>query len=69
MTSEGLGEMFEDDFAEIGAEKFPLMSMGRTRDTADGERGPLLSFISISQQYKKLVLTVVSILISLFSMT
>ena len=28
MTSEGLGEMFEGDFADTCGEKFPLMSMG-----------------------------------------
>ena len=28
MTSEGLGEMFEDDSADTCAVKFPLVSMG-----------------------------------------
>ena len=28
MTSEGLEEMFEDDFADRCAKKIPLMSMG-----------------------------------------
>ena len=28
MTSEGLGEMFEGDSADILGEKFPLVSMG-----------------------------------------
>ena len=28
MTSEGLGEMFEGDYADICAGKFPLVSMG-----------------------------------------
>ena len=28
MTSEGLGEMFEGDFADTCTEKFPPMSMG-----------------------------------------
>ena len=28
MTSEGLGEMFEDDSADTCAGKFPLVSMG-----------------------------------------
>ena len=28
MTSEGLGEMFEGDYADTCAGKFPLMSMG-----------------------------------------
>ena len=28
MTSDGLGEMFEGDSADKGAEKFPLVSMG-----------------------------------------
>ena len=27
MTSEGLGEMFEDDFADTCAEKFPFVLM------------------------------------------
>jgi hypothetical protein len=28
MTSEGLGEMFEGDYADTGAGKFPLILMG-----------------------------------------
>ena len=28
MTSEGFGEMFEGDFADTCADKFPLVSMG-----------------------------------------
>ena len=43
MTSEGLGEMFEGDSADMCAGKFPLMSMGGRADRqacADGERGP-----------------------------
>ena len=28
MTSEGLGEMFEGDFADMCVEKLPLMLMG-----------------------------------------
>jgi hypothetical protein len=36
MTSEGLGEMFEDEFAEMYAEKFPLMS-----GTDSGTRTPI----------------------------
>ena len=43
MTSEGLGEMFEGDSADMCAGKFPLVSMGGQADRqacADGERGP-----------------------------
>ena len=43
MTSEGLGEMFEGDSADMCAGKFPLMLMGGRADRqacADGERGP-----------------------------
>ena len=43
MTSEGLGEMFEGDSADMCAGKFPLVSMGGRADRqacADGERGP-----------------------------
>ena len=43
MTSEGLGEMFEGDSADMYAEKFPLMLMGGRANgqaCADGERGP-----------------------------
>jgi hypothetical protein len=29
MISEGLGEMFEGDYADMCPEKFPLVSMGR----------------------------------------
>ena len=28
MTSEGFGKMFEGDYADTGAGKFPLVSMG-----------------------------------------
>ena len=43
MTSEGLGEMFEGDSADMCARKFPLMLMGGRANgpaCADGERGP-----------------------------
>ena len=43
MTSEGLGEMFEGDFADTCAEKFPLVSMGaelRVNHAQTRERGP-----------------------------
>ena len=37
MTSEGLGEMFEGDSADMCAGKFPLVSMGgRAEDRAEG---------------------------------
>ena len=34
MTSEGLGEMFEGESADMCAEKFPLVSMG---DRVEGQ--------------------------------
>ena len=43
MTSEGLGEVFKGDSADMGAGKFPLVSMGGRADRqacADGELGP-----------------------------
>ena len=43
MTSEGLGEVFEGDSADMCAGKFPLVSMGGRANgqaCADGERGP-----------------------------
>ena len=43
MTSEGLGEMFEGDSADMCARKFPHMLMGERANgpaCADGERGP-----------------------------
>jgi hypothetical protein len=43
MTSEGLGEVFKGDAADMCAGKFPLVSMGGRADRqacADGERGP-----------------------------
>ena len=46
MTSEGLGEMFEGDPADMCAEKLPLMLMrGRANGKvcADGELGPPLA--------------------------
>ena len=43
MTSEGLGEVFKGDSADMCAGKFLLVSMGGRADCqacADGERGP-----------------------------
>ena len=43
MTSEGLGEMFEGDSADMCAGKFPLVSMGAERRVLRAqtrERGP-----------------------------
>ena len=43
MTSEGLGEVFKGDFADMCAGKFPLVSMGGRANgqaCADGEREP-----------------------------
>jgi hypothetical protein len=43
MTSEGLGEVFRGDSADMYAGKCPLMSMGgraKGQACADGERGP-----------------------------
>ena len=40
MTSEGLGEMFEGDSADMCARKFPLVSMGRVSHAETRERGP-----------------------------
>ena len=57
MTSEGLGEMFECDSADMCTEKFPLMSMGGQANgqaCADGERGPPSALAEISKQtFKK----------------
>ena len=36
MTSEGMGEMFEGDFADMCADKFPLISMGGRADQDQG---------------------------------
>ena len=45
MTSEGLGEMFEGDSADMCAEKFPLVSMGGRAEglacTDPGARTPI----------------------------
>jgi hypothetical protein len=44
MTSEGLGEEFKGDSAEMCTGNFPLVSMGGQANGqayADGERGPL----------------------------
>ena len=38
MTSEGLGEMFEGDFAVTGADKFLLMSMGSKNPNRDEQK-------------------------------
>ena len=43
MTSEGLGEVFEGDYADMCAGKFPLVSMGAERRVSrvqTRERGP-----------------------------
>ena len=51
MTSEGLGKMFEGDFAETCAENFPLMSMGEKAEglaCADpGARTPISISVNI----------------------
>ena len=39
MTSEGLGEMFEGDSADMCAGKFPLMSMGDERTAKRAQTG------------------------------
>jgi hypothetical protein len=56
MTSEGLGEVFKGDSADMCSGKFPLVSMGGRADRqacADGERGPPSAraeiFLNISQ--------------------
>ena len=43
MTSEGLGEMFEGDFADMCGRKIPLVSMGAERSVVWAQtrkRGP-----------------------------
>ena len=57
MTSEGLGEVFKGDSADMCAGKFPLVSMGGRANgqaCADGERGPpsARAEILISNQLK-----------------
>ena len=57
MTSEGLGEMFEGDSADMCAGKFPLVSMGGQAEglacvdpgarTPIGASGILSSFVSM----------------------
>ena len=41
MTSNGLGEMLEGDFADMCARKFPLVSMGGLACTDPGARTPI----------------------------
>ena len=45
MTSEGMGEMFEGDFADTRAEKLPLMPMGGQACAGTGLRewGPKMA--------------------------
>ena len=56
MTSEGLGEMFEGDYADMCGRKFPLVSMGGRAETR--ERGPpsalaeILSFSCLGKEWK-----------------
>ena len=38
MTFDGLGEMFEGDFADTYAEKFPFMLMGGTKKQSSVRR-------------------------------
>ena len=50
MTSEGLGEMFESNSADMGAGKFPLVSKGAKRRVSRArtrERGPPLALAEI----------------------
>ena len=39
MTSEGLGEMFEGDYADMCADKFPLVSMGAEQGVKRAQTG------------------------------
>ena len=45
MTSEGLGEMFEGDSADMCAGKFPLMSMGGQAEGPHRRELKLLNFL------------------------
>jgi hypothetical protein len=62
MTSEGLGEMFEDDSADTCAGKFTFMSMGpewRVLRAQTRERGPHRrerKFLSLSSSGSLLIL-------------
>ena len=52
MTSEGLGEMFEGDSADICARKFPLVLWGAERRVSRAqtrERGPTSALAEIFQ--------------------
>ena len=54
MTSEGLGEMFEGDSADICAGKFPLVSMGaeqRVSHAQTREQGPPSALAEISLSF------------------
>ena len=60
MTSEGLGEMFECDSADMCAEKIPLVSMGGRAEglacadpgarTHIGASGKFFTFMDVSDQ-------------------
>ena len=56
MTSEGLGEMFEGDSADMCAGNFPLVSMGAERRVSRAqtrERGPPSALAEILNAYLK----------------
>ena len=58
MTSEGLGEMFEGDSADMCAEKYPLMLMGgRAEGLAYADPGARTP-IAVSGNCLKLLLTI-----------
>ena len=58
MTSEGLGEMFEGDSADMCAGKFPLVSMGGRAEglaCADpGARTPIVTSGNFNNLFNKL---------------
>ena len=55
MTSEGLGEMFEGDSADMCAGKFPLVSMGgRAEGLAYGDPGARTPYL----RYRKFELVI-----------
>ena len=56
MTSEGLGEMFEGDSADMCAGKFPLVSMGGRADTSSARRRGARTPISVSKFFKNILL-------------
>ena len=53
MTSEGLGKMFEGDFADMWVDNFPLVSMGEMADGLECAEPSAVQWVISAQDNKR----------------